>query len=83
MPDDLRVSIVNAPGDASYPISGYTYILVYKEQTDAAKGKALVDFLWWGIHDGREVCQGPALRATAGGRGDEGGGQDQVDHLPG
>lgn len=52
MPEDLRVSIVNAPGDASYPISGYTYILVYQAQQDEAKGKALVDFLWWGIHEG-------------------------------
>jgi phosphate transport system substrate-binding protein len=52
MPDDLRVSITNATGAQAYPISSYTYILVYKNQKDAAKGKALVDFLWWGIHDG-------------------------------
>jgi phosphate transport system substrate-binding protein len=51
-PEDLRVSITNASGAAAYPISSYTYILVYKNQKDAAKGKALVDFLWWGIHDG-------------------------------
>jgi phosphate transport system substrate-binding protein len=51
-PEDLRVSITNALGAQAYPISSYTYILVYKEQKDAAKGKALVDFLWWGIHDG-------------------------------
>ncbi len=52
MPEDLRVSIVNAAGDASYPIAGYTYLLVYKEQADQSKGKALVDFLWWAVHDG-------------------------------
>lgn len=51
-PDDLRVSITNAAGANVYPISSYTYILVYKAQKDAAKGKALVDFLWWGLHDG-------------------------------
>src|SRR5215217_3814709 len=51
-PDDLRVSITNAAGPDAYPISSYTYILVYKNQKDGAKGKALVDFLWWGIHDG-------------------------------
>ena len=51
-PDDLRVSITNATGADAYPIASYTYILVYKDQKDAAKGKALVDFLWWGIHDG-------------------------------
>ena len=52
IPDDLRVSITNGSGPQTYPISSYTYILVYKNQKDAAKGKALVDFLWWGIHDG-------------------------------
>jgi phosphate transport system substrate-binding protein len=51
-PEDLRVSITNAAGADVYPISSYTYILIYKNQKDAAKGKALVDFLWWGIHDG-------------------------------
>ena len=52
MPDDLRVSITNAAGPQAYPISSYTYILVYKDQKDASKGKSLVDFLWWGLHDG-------------------------------
>jgi len=51
-PDDLRVSITNASGATAYPISSYTYILLYKNQKDAAKGKAVVDFVWWGIHDG-------------------------------
>ena len=51
-PDDLRVSITNAAGAQAYPISSYTYILIYKDQKDAAKGKAVIDFLWWGIHDG-------------------------------
>jgi len=56
-PEDLRVSITNAAGAQAYPISSYTYILVYKEQKDAAKGKALVDFLWWGIHDGENFAK--------------------------
>ena len=56
-PDDLRVSITNAPGPTVYPISNYTYILVYKDQKDAGKGKAVVDFLWWGIHDGQSFAQ--------------------------
>ena len=57
MPEDLRVSITNASGPQAYPISSYTYILVYKDQKDAAKGKALVDFLWWGIHDGENFAK--------------------------
>jgi phosphate transport system substrate-binding protein len=56
MPDDLRVSITNAPGKDAYPISSYTYFLVYKEQPDQAKGKALVDFLWWSLHDGEQMA---------------------------
>ena len=57
MPDDLRVSITNAPGKDAYPISSYTYFLVYKEQPDQAKGKALVDFLWWSLHDGEQMAK--------------------------
>ena len=56
-PDDLRVSITNASGANAYPISSYTYILVYKNLTDATKGKAVVDFLWWGIHDGESFAK--------------------------
>jgi phosphate transport system substrate-binding protein len=56
-PEDLRVSITNAAGVQAYPISSYTYILVYKEQKDVGKGKALVDFLWWGIHDGEQFAK--------------------------
>ena len=59
MPDDFRLSITNAPGDASYPISSFTYILVYSEMSDATKAKAVVDFLWWAIHDGQKL--GPDL----------------------
>lgn len=56
-PEDLRVSITNAAGANAYPIASYTYILVYKDQKDAAKGKALVDFLWWGIHEGEAFAK--------------------------
>ena len=57
IPDDMRVSITNAPGATAYPISSYTYLLVYKEQPDEAKGKALVDFLWWAVHDGEQMAR--------------------------
>lgn len=59
MPEDLRVSIVDAAGDAAYPIAAFTYVLVYDVQTDATKGKALAEFLWWAVHEGQ--AQGPAL----------------------
>ncbi len=57
MPEDLRTQITNADGANAYPISSYTYILAYKEQKDAAKGKALVDFLWWALHDGSRFAE--------------------------
>jgi phosphate transport system substrate-binding protein len=51
---DYRLSIVNAPGKDSYPISSFTWILVYKTQTDPVKGKNLVAFLRWYLHDGQK-----------------------------
>ncbi len=57
MPEDMRVKITNADGDNTYPISSFTYILAYKDQKNATKGKALVDFLWWAIHDGSQYAQ--------------------------
>ena len=56
MPEDMRVSITDADGAESYPISSFTYILLYDEQQDAGKGKTLVEFLWWAIHDGQKFC---------------------------
>ena len=50
---DLRVSLVNPPGKGAYPISAWTFILIYQNQTDPAKGKKLIDFLKWALHDGQ------------------------------
>ena len=46
-------SIVNQPGAGSYPISGYSWALVYTRQPDQAKGQALVAMLDWLTHDGQ------------------------------
>jgi phosphate transport system substrate-binding protein len=51
---DVRVSIAYASGASNYPIAGFTYLLIPQEQADPVKGKALVDFLWWAIHDGEK-----------------------------
>lgn len=51
---DYRISIVNAPGENAYPISSFTYLLVYADQRDAKKGKALVDFLNWYLTKGEQ-----------------------------
>ncbi|HZN11412.1 MAG TPA: phosphate ABC transporter substrate-binding protein PstS, partial [Blastocatellia bacterium] len=57
MPEDLRVSITDAPGETAYPISSFTYLLVYRTQRDQAKGKALVAFLWWAVHEGERYAR--------------------------
>jgi len=46
---DFRVSITNAPGDQAYPISSFTWLLVKKDNKDAAKAKLIRDFLSWMI----------------------------------
>ena len=59
VPDDFRVSITNAPGKTAYPISSFTYLLVYKDQTSKEKGPAVIDFLKWAVTDGEKFA--PAL----------------------
>jgi len=56
MPDDFRVSLTNAPGEAAYPIASFTWLLVYKEQPDQVKGRAIVNFLWWMSHEGQKYA---------------------------
>ena len=53
---DYRVSIVNAAGKDSYPISSMTWILVYQNQLDAVKGEKLVNFLRWAYKDGEKAA---------------------------
>jgi len=58
LPDntDYRISIVNAAGKGAYPISSFTFLLVYQTQPDAAKGKKLVDFLRWYLRNGEKTA---------------------------
>ena len=51
---DYRISIVNGPGAGAYPISSFTWILVYQNPPDAAKGKKLIDFLRWIYSTGQQ-----------------------------
>ncbi len=55
MPADFRLTLVDAPGKNSYPVCGFTWVLVYREQKDEAKGRAIVQFLKWAIHDGQKM----------------------------
>lgn len=53
-PADLRTSLVNGPDANAYPITATTFALVYQDQTDAAKGAALVNFLSWVLTTGQD-----------------------------
>ncbi len=55
MPADFRVSITNAPGKDSYPISSFTWLLIPEKSKEAAKGKILADFLTWMVDDGQKM----------------------------
>src|SRR5438094_2118519 len=57
IPDDFRFSITNAPGADAYPICGATWLLVYEQQKDAAKGKKLVEIVMWASKDGEKLAQ--------------------------
>ncbi len=56
IPGDFRFSMVNAPGDKAYPIAGATWLLVYEQQKDAAKGRKLVEFLNWSMTKGEDMA---------------------------
>jgi len=56
MPADFRVSITNAPGKGVYPISSFTWLLLYEQPKDKAAGKAMVDFVKWALSDGQKYC---------------------------
>jgi len=56
MPDDFRVSITNAPGAGAYPISSFTWLLLFENASDKAQAKAMVDFVSWAIGDGQKFA---------------------------
>jgi len=57
IPDDFRFSMTNAPGESAYPISGATWLLVYEQQKDPAKGKKLIEFLKWAMTKGEGMAK--------------------------
>ena len=58
MPADYRVSITNAPGDGVYPISSFTWMLLYQDPKDKKQGKAMLDFMKWALTDGQKLAGG-------------------------
>jgi phosphate transport system substrate-binding protein len=61
LPDDMRVSLTNTDAPDGYPISGFTWIILYKElaygNKPEAKGRELVNLLWWMTHQGQKYTE--------------------------
>ena len=60
MPDDFRVSITDAPGADAYPISSFTWMLVYQKQTNKDVGEQIKKFLGWALTEGQTLA--PSLQ---------------------
>jgi phosphate transport system substrate-binding protein len=56
MPSDFRVSITNAEGKGVYPISSFTWLLLYENPKDKTQAKTMVDFVKWALIDGQKYC---------------------------
>ena len=57
IPADMKILITDQPGKDAYPIAGFTWVLAYVNQDDAAKGETLAHYLWWAIHDGQSFAK--------------------------
>lgn len=57
MPEDYRVSIVNADGPDAYPIATFTWLLVYENAYNQARGQKLAEFLYWAITEGGDFAR--------------------------
>jgi phosphate transport system substrate-binding protein len=56
MPADFRVSITNAPGKGVYPISSFTWLLLYETPKDKVQARTMVDFMKWALSEGQKYC---------------------------
>ncbi|MCU7551104.1 phosphate ABC transporter substrate-binding protein PstS [Chitinophagaceae bacterium LB-8] len=61
LPADAKVSLTDTDAPDGYPISGFTWAIIYKEQkyNNRSQDKAtnLVQLLWWNIHQGQQYCE--------------------------
>lgn len=61
LPDDTRVTITDTAASQGYPISGFTWLIFYQEQSYNGRSReqagTLLDLLWWTIHEGQELAE--------------------------
>jgi len=68
IPANTLIMITNSSNPNAYPITGFTWLLVYQNQTNQAKGQELVNLLWWMLNSGQQYCNPltyPTLPASA------------------
>ena len=56
LPDNMEVVITDSANPAAYPISGFTWLLAYENQTNAAKADAVAQLFWWMLHEGQQYA---------------------------
>jgi phosphate transport system substrate-binding protein len=56
MPADFRVSITNAEGKGVYPVSSFTWLLLYENPKDKAQAKVMLDFMNWALTEGQKFA---------------------------
>jgi phosphate transport system substrate-binding protein len=54
---DVRTPIVDSPAPDAYPIAGLTFLLVYQDQRDPVRAKALAEFIQWAMRDGQAMAE--------------------------
>ena len=62
LPEDSKVSLTDTDAGDGYPISGFTWALIYKEQKydnrSQERATKMLKLLWWNVHDGQKFCEG-------------------------
>ena len=57
LPANLRTWPVDPEGANDYPIVSFTWLLLYKKYPDAAKLRAIKEFVTWGLTDGQSLSE--------------------------
>jgi phosphate transport system substrate-binding protein len=57
MPADLCPLITNSPGKDSFPIAGFSWVVVPKQIKDKTKADALIKFLKWAVTKGQSNAE--------------------------
>jgi len=61
LPDDSKIFITDTDAPDGYPISGFTWALIYKEQNYNGRSQdratKLMKLMWWNIHEGQQFAE--------------------------